>query len=92
MGSRVTTPNTEAAILGRILEADELSPAAAQYLLSMRLPASDEKRVDELSAKARAGSLSEAEAEGKELDGYLHVGSLLAAMQSNAQRLSKRPE
>ena len=90
MGSRVITPNTEAAILGRIIEADEreLTPDAVHYLLSMRLPASDQERVDELSAKARAGSLSEAE--GKELDGYLHVGSLLAAMQSNARRRLKR--
>jgi hypothetical protein len=86
------TPNTEAAILARIIEADEreLTPEAVRYLLSMRLPASDEQRVDELSAKARAGSLSEAE--GKELDTYLHVGSLLAVMQSNARRRLKRPQ
>jgi hypothetical protein len=92
MSSHVITPNTEAAILGRILEADEreLTPEAARYLLSMRLPASDEHRVDELSEKARAGSLSEAE--GKELDSYLHIGSLLAVMQSNARRRLKRQQ
>lgn len=90
MSSHVITPNTEAAILGRILEADELSPSAARYLLSMRLPDADEKRVNELSAKARAGWLSEAE--GKELDGYLHVGTLLASLQSNARRRLKRPK
>ncbi len=92
MGSQVVSPNTEAAILARIIEADEreLTPDAARYLLSMRLPASDEVRVNELSAKARAGSLSEAE--GQELDGYLHVGSLLAAMQSNARRRLKRQQ
>jgi len=90
MSSHVITPNTEAAILARIIGADEreLTPDAARYLLSMRLPTSDEDRVDELSAKARAGSLSEAE--GKELDSYLHIGSLLAVMQSNARRRLKQ--
>jgi hypothetical protein len=92
MSSHVVTPNTEAAILARIIEADEreLTPDAARYLLSMRLPTRDEARVDELSAKARAGSLSEAE--GKELDSYLHIGSLLAVMQSNARRRLKREQ
>jgi len=89
MSSQVITPNTEAAILARIIQADEreLTPDAASYLLSMKLPSSDEGRVNELSAKARQGSLSESEAQ--ELDGYLHVGSLLAVMQSTARRLLK---
>jgi len=89
MSSQVITPNTEAAILARIIQSDEreLTPDAARYLLSMKLPSSDEDRVNELSAKARAGSLSEAEAQ--ELDGYLHIGSLLAVMQSVARRLLK---
>jgi hypothetical protein len=89
MSSQVITPNTEAAILARIIQADErqLTPDAAQYLLSMKLPSGDEDRVNELSAKARAGSLTDAEAQ--ELDSYLHVGSLLAVMQSKARRLLK---
>lgn len=89
MSSQVITPNTEAAILARIIQTDELelTPDAARYLLSMRLPSSDEDRVNELSAKARAGSLTEVESQ--ELDSYLHIGSLLAAMQSRARRLLK---
>jgi hypothetical protein len=89
MSSQVITPNTEAAILARIIQTDEreLTPDAARYLLSMRLPSGDEDRVNELSAKARAGSLTEAE--GQELDSYLHIGSLLAVMQSKARRLFK---
>ncbi len=89
MSSQVITPNTEAAILARIIQTDEreLTPDAARYLLSMRLPSGDEDRVNELSAKARAGSLTEAE--GQELDSYLHIGSLLAVMQSKARRLLK---
>ena len=89
MSSQVITPNTEAAILARIIQSDdrELTPEAARYLLSMQLPSSDEDRVNELSAKARAGSLTEGETQ--ELDSYLHIGSLLAVMQSKARRLLK---
>jgi hypothetical protein len=90
MSSQVVTPNTEAAILARMLESDErnLTPDAARYLLSIKLPSSDEDRVDELSAKARAGSLTKAEA--RELDGYLRIGSLVAVLQSTARRLLKQ--
>jgi hypothetical protein len=89
MSSQVITPNSEAAILARIIQADkrQLTPEAARYLLSMKLPPADEDRVNELSAKAREGSLTEAEAQ--ELDSYLHIGSLLAVMQSKARRLLK---
>jgi uncharacterized protein YnzC (UPF0291/DUF896 family) len=51
----------------------------------MKLPSGDEDRVNELSAKARAGSLTAAE--NQELDSYLHIGSLLATLQSKARRL-----
>jgi hypothetical protein len=86
MSSQVITPNTETAILARMLESErELTPEAALYLLSIRLPCDDQDRVDELSEKARAGSLTEAETQ--ELDGYLHIGSLVAVLQSNARRL-----
>ena len=56
MSSQVITPNTEAAILARMIQADdrEFTPDAARYLLSMKLPALDEERVNELSEK-RAG-------------------------------------
>jgi hypothetical protein len=53
----VATPNTEAAILARVIESDAtaITRDVARYLLSMQLPRADEERVDELSAKARAG-------------------------------------
>lgn len=89
MSSQVVTPNTEAAILARIIQADEceLTPETARYLLSMKLPANDENRVNELSAKAQAGSLTETERH--ELDSYLHIGFLLGVMQSKARRFLK---
>lgn len=85
MSSHLVTPNTEAAILARIIEADQaaLTPDAARYLLSMKLTAKDEDRVNELSAKAREGSLSEVETQ--ELDSYLHIGFLLGVMQARAR-------
>lgn len=89
MGSRVVTPNTEAAILTRVIDSDarEITPDVAGYLLSLQLPEADQERVDELSAKARSGSLTSAEE--AELDSYLHIGSLLAVVQSRARRLLK---
>jgi hypothetical protein len=55
MSSQALTPNTEPAMLARILQADEkeLTLDAARYWLSVTLPASDQDRVDELSAKAQ---------------------------------------
>jgi hypothetical protein len=90
MSSQILAQNTEAAILARVIEADEteITPEVARYLLSRQLPEADERRVDELSAKARSGSLSAAE--NAELDSYLHIGSLLGVMQSRARRLLRK--
>jgi hypothetical protein len=89
MSSEVITPNTEAAILARVIEAyqNEITPDVAKYLLSMQLPSEDRARVDELSSKVRSGSLTAVEA--SELDSYLHIGRLLAVMQSRARRRLK---
>ena len=92
MSSQVLTPNTEAAILARIIESDTgtITPEVAHYLLAMRLPGRDEERVNELSAKARAGSLQPDEEQ--ELDSYLHIGRLLAVMQSRARQLLSKSD
>ena len=89
MTSTIASPNTEATILTRMVQADdrELTPDTARYWLSMKLPAVDEERVDELSATARAGSLTESEKQ--ELESYLQVGIFLSIMQSKARRLLK---
>src|SRR5437868_1491583 len=92
MSSQVLTSNTEAAILARVIESDPstITPVVARYLLSMQLPRADEERVNELSAKAQAGSLSEGETQ--ELESYLHIGRLLAVMQSRARKLLKNSD
>jgi len=52
MSFQTVEPNTEAAILARVIEADrtEITTDMARYLLSMRLPDADKERVNELSA------------------------------------------
>lgn len=87
MSSQVMAPNTEAAILARVLETDqkEMTPDVARYLRAITLPAADRERVDHLSEKARAASLTEEES--RELDSYLHIGSLLGVLQSKARQL-----
>jgi hypothetical protein len=90
MSSQAITVNTEAAILARLMQTDEhaLTPEAARYWLSLQLPAADEARVDELSAKARDGALTADEQQ--ELESYLHVGMLLGTMQSKARQVLQR--
>jgi hypothetical protein len=57
---------------------------AAQFFLSLDFPEFDQTRIDELSAKARAGALSTQDKE--ELDQYIHLGDFLALIQSKARR------
>ena len=90
MSSHITSPNTEAAILARLIQIEqrELSRGAAEYLLSIRFDDRDTARMNELSELARQGKLtSEDQAE---LDSYLHVGNLLAVMQSTGRRALQR--
>ena len=77
----------EVAILNRVIqpEAGDIPPQAARALLAWRFSDSDHARMDELSAKARAGSLTEPETQ--ELDNYLHIGFLLGTMQAKARRV-----
>ena len=88
MSSQVITPNTEAAILGRLLQARErMSHEVAEFLLSIDFEAGDIDRMNLLSERARQGTLTEQET--AELDSYLHVGSLLSILQSRARGFLK---
>lgn len=89
MSSQITGPNTEAAILARIIQVgEELSPGAAEYLLSIRFGEHDIARMNQLSELAREGKLSDQEQ--AELDSYIHVSNLLAVMQSKGRHALKR--
>jgi len=90
MSSQVTNPNSEAAILARLIQIgqDELPRGAAEYLLSIRFTDHDTARMNELSELARQGQLKVDEQ--AELDSYLHVGNLLAVIQSKGRRALQR--
>ena len=84
MFSNVIAQNTEAAILGRLIQArEQLTPEIAEYLLSFDFGAEDVDRMNVLSELARQGQLSSEQA--AELDSYTHVGNLLTIMQSKAR-------
>jgi hypothetical protein len=73
-------------IFSRVIQPDQGSLPAdlARYVMSLDFRSEDHARYEELSAKAGSGSLTPAEAD--ELDGYLHVDSLLAIMRLKADR------
>lgn len=84
--SEVAGGTLAAGIWDRIMGADEhaLSPDEARAVLRWKFPASDRQRVDELSAKSRAGELTAAEE--RELDEYLAIESALISLKSKARR------
>src|SRR5436190_17073489 len=86
MGSQLPTTQ-EAAIWARLIQAqrDELAPQVAEYLLSIAFGESDRQRMEQLAERSEAGTLTPEER--AELESYLHVGNLLAVMQSRARWL-----
>jgi hypothetical protein len=84
------TATSEVSILNRILRPDvpTFSPEAARDILALDFDQADKDRMRELSAKARAGSLTAEE--DAEAGKYELVGHLLNVMQSKARRSLKR--
>jgi hypothetical protein len=67
-----------------------MSPDAARYLLSIDFGEADRQRMEYLAERSEGGALT-AEEEA-EFDSYLHIGNLLAVMQSKARvALGERP-
>ncbi|HEV2989313.1 MAG TPA: hypothetical protein VG759_12785 [Candidatus Angelobacter sp.] len=88
MRPQINSPNTESAILARMIQApDELSRGAAEYLLSIHFGDEDVARINQLSELARQGKLTDQEQ--TELDSYIHVSNLLAIMQSKGRQALK---
>ncbi|MFO0945655.1 MAG: hypothetical protein U1D30_06885 [Planctomycetota bacterium] len=86
MATNVKHLNSDAAILSRLLEAEQpaLTPDAAKSILALQFQESDRQRMNLLAEKAREGALSEEERD--ELDNYERVGHLLSLMKSKARR------
>jgi hypothetical protein len=85
MGSTTVKASREAAVWARLMQAQttQLSPEAAKYLLSIELAESDRNRMERLAERSEAGILTDEER--AEFEGYVHVGNLLAVMQSKAR-------
>lgn len=82
-------PKTEAEVWLRILHPDEeLTPSVARAILKLSFPKSDVSRMRELSAKARAGTLTPEE--DAEMDGFERVASILSTLKSKARETLKR--
>jgi hypothetical protein len=84
-----TTSQGEVAILNRILRPDvpTFSPEAARDILALDFDPADKDRMRQLSAKARAGTLTAEE--DAEAGQYELIGHLLNIMQSKARRSLK---
>jgi hypothetical protein len=82
-----TTP--EGAIWGRLLDPAKptLSAEAARAVLVLDFPPADKERMNELAARARAGTIAPEEME--EVETYGRVGSVLGIMKSKARRALK---
>ncbi len=80
---------SDVAILGRIIEPvrPSLDPHAARAILALDFTDADKDRMQQLSAKARAGTLTTEEQ--AEIANYERVGHLLNIMQSKARRSLK---
>jgi len=65
-----------------------MSDALAQYVLSLDFPPDDHARVEELSDKARLGTLSDSEA--ADLDDYIAANDLLTILKAKARTSLKQ--
>ena len=66
---------------------EELSPRVARAILGLSFPKDDISRMHELSAKARAGTLTPQE--DAEMDNFERVGSILSTLKSKARQVLK---
>ena len=82
----MTTSAYSAQLFRRVIEPDAgtLSPELARYVESLDFPQADHDRYEALSAKAQSGTLTADEAD--ELDGFLHVDSLIGILRLKAER------
>jgi hypothetical protein len=88
-----TSPSSNSAAIGQraIQFEGELSPAAARALLKFGFSEHDHARMEQLSTKARAGTLTPSEQD--ELDTFERLGCVLDILHSRARRaLEKKPK
>ncbi len=82
-------PSAEVEVWLHILHPDEdLSPRLARAILKLSFRKDDLSRMHELSAKARAGTLTTEE--DAQMDDFERVGSILSTLKSKARQVIKR--
>jgi hypothetical protein len=92
MSSQFLSPNREAHIWARLMQSQghDPSPEVGQYLLSIGFGERDCDRMQQLADRSESGTLTDEEL--AEFDSYLHVGNLLAVIQSKARvALGRQP-
>jgi hypothetical protein len=92
MSPQLLSPNREAAIWARLMQAqtDELSPEVAEYLLSIGFGESDRDRMQQLAERSESGILTDEER--AEFDSYLSAcweSSRCHAIESQGRSASK---
>lgn len=89
MNAAAITTDIEAAIFARVIDPanGSWSPEVAQAILSLSLPPEDRQRMDELAAKARAGSLEPDDE--LQIEGYRHVCRVLELMKAKSRTVLK---
>ena len=85
MSSQIVPSDGEAKLWARLMESqpDDLTPEAAKYFLRLGFTQEDQIRMQQLAERSQEGNLTDTEA--REFDAYLHIGNLLAVMQSKAR-------
>lgn len=76
---------TDKPVLERLIGLDraQMSPEAAKFLMTLGFSESDRQRMNDLSAKASAGTLNDVESQ--EIDLYLLAGDFLTTIHSKAR-------
>lgn len=69
-------------------EHGDLPVPAARFFLSLDFPESDQRRMVELNQRANDGTLTKDER--AELEEYIHVGDVIALLQSKARKTLKK--
>ena len=89
MSGSLLTTDIEAGILTRVFDPANgtWSAEAAQAVLAVSLPVADKQRMDELAAKARAGTLEGDEE--LEIEGYRHVCRMLELIKAKSRATLK---
>jgi hypothetical protein len=89
--ARLENETSEAAIFARLWDSPEhgLTKQLARHVLRLSFSGQDLQRMHQLAIKNKEGTLSDDER--LLLDNYVHVGDLIAILQSKARKLLKQP-